>query len=369
MSTIGKNLSFVKRKLAQERTPNVISRTVVYMHQATSFSTLIDLNSLNLPSEAAANGFANPGLDNIPFLVLFRQNVKIESSYKGELVDYQDYIITNNTQINLLSPNTTEPGEIFVITLNLPNNVDVKSLLDNLNTPLFSLNQALYGVNSLLKFSDSDLGTQVLSILSYVTDKNKKENNAPSQVVFDVSGFPGADSFLGGVLLPDGRVFCVPLSATNARIYDPVTNTISVAGITGGSAAFVGGVLLPDGRVFCVPLNASNGKIYDPVTDTQSNTALTGGSGAFRGGVLLPDGRVFCVPLDASNAKIYDPVTNTQSTTALTGGVSAAFAGGVLLPDGRVFCVPLNASNGKIYEASKRDLPMEYVLSPFFNKY
>jgi hypothetical protein len=133
MSTIGKNLSFVKRKLAQERTPNVISRTVVYMHQATGYSTLIDLNSLNLPSEAAANGFANPGLDNIPFLVLFRQNVKIESSYKGELVDYQDYIITNNTQINLLSPNTTEPGEVFVITLNLPNNVDVKSLLDNLS--------------------------------------------------------------------------------------------------------------------------------------------------------------------------------------------------------------------------------------------
>jgi hypothetical protein len=63
-------------------------------------------------------------------------------------------------------------------------------------------------------------------------------------------------------------------------------------------------VLLPDGRVFCVPTNAANGKIYDPVTNTQSTTTLTGGSGASIGGVLLPDGRVFCVPYNASNGKI-----------------------------------------------------------------
>jgi hypothetical protein len=133
-------------------------------------------------------------------------------------------------------------------------------------------------------------------------------------------------------------------------------------------------VLLPDGRVFCVPFSASNGKIYDPVTNTQTTTALTGGSLAFVGGVLLPDGRVFCVPSGASNGKIYDPVTNTQTTTALTGG-SSSFYGGTLLPDGRVFCVPASTSNGKILSGpwissvNRWQLPPLLAMSAFYNKY
>ena len=31
--------------------------------------------------------------------------------------------------------------------------------------------------------------------------------------------YPGSNAYYGGVLLPDGRVFCVPCSATSARIY------------------------------------------------------------------------------------------------------------------------------------------------------
>ena len=31
--------------------------------------------------------------------------------------------------------------------------------------------------------------------------------------------YPGGGGFIGGVLLPDGRVFCVPFNSTTARIY------------------------------------------------------------------------------------------------------------------------------------------------------
>jgi hypothetical protein len=31
--------------------------------------------------------------------------------------------------------------------------------------------------------------------------------------------YPGGNAYVGGVLLPDGRVFCVPFNATSARIY------------------------------------------------------------------------------------------------------------------------------------------------------
>jgi hypothetical protein len=70
--------------------------------------------------------------------------------------------------------------------------------------------------------------------------------------------YAGGNAFIGGVLLPDGRVFCVPNNSTTARIYDPVTDTvITPPGTYPGTMAFIGGVLLPDGRVFCVPYNAT----------------------------------------------------------------------------------------------------------------
>jgi len=81
--------------------------------------------------------------------------------------------------------------------------------------------------------------------------------------------YPGSYAYYGGVLLPDGRVFCVPYDATSARIYDPVTDTLSTpAGTYPGGDAYVGGVLLPDGRVFCVPYNATSARIYGAEVST-----------------------------------------------------------------------------------------------------
>ncbi len=75
--------------------------------------------------------------------------------------------------------------------------------------------------------------------------------------------YPGGNAFRGGVLLPDGRVFCVPASSTSARIYDPVADTLTTpTGTYPGSSAFYGGVLLPDGRAFCVPAYSTSARIY-----------------------------------------------------------------------------------------------------------
>lgn len=118
--------------------------------------------------------------------------------------------------------------------------------------------------------------------------------------------YPGNSAYASGVLLPDGRVFCVPYNATSARIYDPATDTLSTpTGVYPGSSAYAGGVLLPDGRVFCVPRSATSARIYDPATDTLSTPTGTYPAGGYYGGVLLPDGRVFCAPRNATSARIY----------------------------------------------------------------
>ena len=75
--------------------------------------------------------------------------------------------------------------------------------------------------------------------------------------------YPGSGAFIGGVLLPDGRVYCIPRNATSARIYDPVTDTLTTpTGVHPGSFAFAGGVLLPDGRVYCIPHSATSARLY-----------------------------------------------------------------------------------------------------------
>ena len=184
--------------------------------------------------------------------------------------------------------------------------------------------------------------------------------------------YPGSTAFYGGVLLPDGRVFCVPGNSTSARIYNPVTDTLSTpTGTYPGSIAFYGGVLLPDGRVFCVPANSTSARIYNPVTDTLSTpTGTYPGSGAFYGGVLLPDGRVFCVPANSTSARIYNPVTDTLSTPTGTYPGTGAFYGGVLLPDGRVFCVPGNSTSAIIATpASSVTYPIQTLLGPTYNKF
>ena len=78
--------------------------------------------------------------------------------------------------------------------------------------------------------------------------------------------YPGS-AFQGGVLLPDGRVFCVPCSSTTACIYNPATDTLTTpTGTYPGGGAFIGGVLLPDGRVFCVPYNSTTARIATPAS-------------------------------------------------------------------------------------------------------
>ena len=156
---------------------------------------------------------------------------------------------------------------------------------------------------------------------------------------------------------------------------DPANDTTTTpAGTYPGSGAFVGGVLLPDGRVFCVPYNSSTARIYNPVNDTVTTPAGTyPGSGAFYGGVLLPDGRVFCVPRNSTTARIYNPVNDTVTTPAGTYPGSGAFNGGVLLPDGRVFCVPPNSTSARMcsgdFSGASKNFQLLAVLSPYLNKF
>jgi hypothetical protein len=194
-----------------------------------------------------------------------------------------------------------------------------------------------------------------------------------SQTPHPISTNPSFSNFIGAVVLPDGRVFCVPHGSTSARIYNPTTDSLTTPnGTYPGNGTFTGGVLLPDGRVLCVPNIGTSARIYDPATDTLTTPSGTYSGGSFLGGVLLPDGRVFCVPFNSTSARIYNPNTNTLVASATfspsPSDTSPFFQGGVLLSDGKVFCVPRGSTTALIYGGGG-GFDINVSLSSYYNKF
>ncbi len=164
--------------------------------------------------------------------------------------------------------------------------------------------------------------------------------------------YSGLDSYAGGVVMRDGRVFLCPCKATEAAIYDPAADTlVSVPGTLAGNFAFAPGVLLQDGRVFLTPAYSTTARIYDPVTNTYSTPGGDyPGNLAHCCAILLPDGRVFMPAYYQNrNCRVYDPVNDTVAVYAFpcqTNGYTYA----ALMADGRVFICPFADATAKIFD-------------------
>jgi hypothetical protein len=183
------------------------------------------------------------------------------------------------------------------------------------------------------------------------TDATAETSGFTVTKVADGSGnLTGTLKWYGGVLAPNGKIYCVPNSATEVLIIDPATNTTDRTSIStglSGSNKWYGGVLAPNGKIYCVPRNAEEVLIIDPTTNTADRTSIStglSGSNKWFGGVLAPNGKIYCVPDSAEEVLIIDPTTNTADRTSITGlSGSEKWYGGVLAPNGKIYCVPRNA--------------------------
>lgn len=110
--------SIVKRDLPTQIVPAVGFQKTQFAHKAASGDTGINLNSLTTPPEMSANGFTNPPSGSIAGMqiLVYRRNLRLWSSLRGEMTDYYQYYVSSNTQIVFLNF-TAEEGEIFRGTL------------------------------------------------------------------------------------------------------------------------------------------------------------------------------------------------------------------------------------------------------------
>ena len=187
------------------------------------------------------------------------------------------------------------------------------------------------------------------------------------------------DGFGGGTLLPSGNIVFTPLASANIGMFNPTNLTYSNVGpikSTGTGITLEGGcVLAPDGNVIMIPYNSDNVVVYNPSYVSSplppgafSNVTIgaTGGS-KFNGGVLTPTGNIICVPYSSDNVGMFSPSTLTYSNSTPYSS-TVVCRRGVLIPDGRIIC-PVGASNIIFAVDSLVPAPVEFCLSPYFNKH
>ena len=106
--------SIRKTDLVSQKTPFVAFKAFSFAHEATAGQTVISLSALTVPTSYASRGFVQPSASDLSAanLLLYRRNLRLQSTLRGVLMEYDAYDVTGSLTIRLNFP--AEAGEIFV---------------------------------------------------------------------------------------------------------------------------------------------------------------------------------------------------------------------------------------------------------------
>lgn len=188
---------------------------------------------------------------------------------------------------------------------------------------------------------------------------------------FGSGRFPsfGAQDWEGGVLAPNGKIYCFPENATVALIIDPVTNTVTTFG--GGSFTansnnkYQGSFLAANGKIYGAPCGGGGApqtvfQFIDPSNDTitaYASVASLAPVNAFQGGAVAPNGKIYLTPSSYSVFWLIDPSNNTVSSYATYAAVGTFdYAGAALAPNGKIYFIPYNATVGRLVDPANNTI-------------
>ncbi len=212
-----------------------------------------------------------------------------------------------------------------------------------------------YDGNSLYDNTDY---TQVDSTLDYIAEL-RSHNFAYNKVVPKAelitmgADLTGTGKWTGGVLAPNGKIYCAPSNADDVLVIDTLKGTAerkTMGQSFSGTTLYASAVLAPDGKIYCIPYSATDILIIDPTNDTaitsNMGASLTGAS-KWGSGVLASDGKIYCSPLSSNDVLVIDPANNTAVRTAfgltLTGTPKyRSISRGI---DNKLYCIPFTATS------------------------
>jgi hypothetical protein len=126
----------------------------------------------------------------------------------------------------------------------------------------------------------------------------------------------------GGVLAPNGKIYCIPRDPLGVMIIDPDRNTVAfISNLPSNIIKWAGGVLGPDGKIYGMPRDYDSILVLDPKTNTADPDALPvpAGSDKWTGGVLAPNGKIYGIPNDAGSVLIIDVHSNGEVFDSIAG--------------------------------------------------
>ena len=161
--------------------------------------------------------------------------------------------------------------------------------------------------------------------------------------------------FCSSQMLKDGRLYIAGgeygTGDRNGETYDPLTDTWTMAGPLPNISLFYSlqmfdgnSVLLPDGRVLqnCVLPTSVDNVIFNPITDSYSVAPPCLGGADEAAWLKLPDNSVLFIDIDSKNSERYIPTLNTwlrddSLPVMLYDSFGFELGAGFVLPDGRAF--------------------------------
>ena len=171
----------------------------------------------------------------------------------------------------------------------------------------------------------------------------------PENTYYTFGNLPNdGEKYQGGVLAPNGKIYCIPGKANDVLVIDPLTDTTTSIPLPNPDSnlwKFYGGVVAPNGKIYCIPSGATYVLIINPENNTIDTTTISGLSSQeakWGGGVLAQNGLIFGVPRSQGSVLIINPVNNTIDTTTilLPSFINFGWLGGVLAPNGKIYCIP-----------------------------
>jgi hypothetical protein len=179
---------------------------------------------------------------------------------------------------------------------------------------------------------------------------------------------PDHYKYSGGVLAPNGKIYCMPDRARRILVIDPVAESMQYLDedLGEGTAKAFGGVLAPNGKIYSGLAGVNRIMVIDP--SSESVTYINDlPANKYVGGVLGPDGRIYCIPNRPGPVLVIDP--ESHDVSYLTGSVgNGEYWGAVLTPHGSIIGVPWNATSILMIDFGVK-VPADWALSRLYNRF
>jgi streptogramin lyase len=158
--------------------------------------------------------------------------------------------------------------------------------------------------------------------------------------------------YRGAVLAPNGKIYFIPSDASSVLVLDPTDDSTYTFGSLSLSLGYIGGALAPDGNIYCAPFAATQILKINTTNDTVSSFGSLGSGNKWTGTITAPNGKLYGVPFASSTILYIDPKNDSSATFDSLGGGNKYF-GGCLGPNGKIYFAPHDA--GSVLELNPTD--------------